>query len=50
MAKKFLGVLLMILVIPQIAFASWWNPFGWGIFHKADTKTQILENLEIVSP
>ncbi|MCX6722034.1 MAG: hypothetical protein NTY04_02505 [Candidatus Staskawiczbacteria bacterium] len=41
-------ILVSFLLVPTIAFASWWNPFSWGIwnniFHKADTKTQILEN------
>ena len=40
--------LLSFLIFPTVALASWWNPFSWGIwnniFHKADTKTQILEN------
>lgn len=26
-----------------MTFAAWWNPFTWGIFHKADTKTEVLE-------
>jgi chromosome segregation ATPase len=50
--KKFLLVCLTISIVcfalPQVAFASWWNPFSWNvwknIFHKADTKTQVLEN------
>lgn len=35
---------VIAFIVPQIALASWWNPFSWNIFHKADTKTQILEN------
>ena len=28
--KKYLLVLLLIVfIIPSIAFASWWNPFSW---------------------
>lgn len=42
--KKYLLVLfLSALIIPQITFAAWWNPFTWKIFNKANTKTQILE-------
>lgn len=45
--KKYLSVLFLILFIPSVAFASWWNPFSWfngWTFHKTDTQTQILEN------
>src|SRR3989344_2683167 len=46
---KFLIVLLVFsFIIPQIALGAWWNPFSWNIwnniFHRADTKTQVLEN------
>lgn len=37
-------VLLFVILIPQVASASWWNPFSWKIFHRVDTKTQTLEN------
>jgi len=23
---------LILLIVPQVAFAAWWNPFTWGIF------------------
>ncbi len=46
--KFFIILLLVCFIVPQIAFASWWNPFSWNIwnniFHRSDTKTQILEN------
>lgn len=46
--KFFILLLVISFVVPQITFASWWNPFSWGIwnniFHKTDTKTQVLEN------
>jgi hypothetical protein len=29
MKKYFFFLLLMILIAPSIAFASWWNPFSW---------------------
>lgn len=42
--KKYLTALVLVaMIVPQVALASWWNPFSWGIFHKTDTKTQILE-------
>jgi hypothetical protein len=27
-------LIIIILLIPQITFASWWNPFSWNIFKK----------------
>ena len=43
--KKYLSILfLTVLIIPSVAFASWWNPFSWNIFHRTNTKTQIIEN------
>lgn len=44
MKKYFYTLLLIALITPSIAFASWWNPFSWGIFHRTDTKTEVLEN------
>lgn len=35
---------LVFLIVPQIALAAWWNPFSWSIFHRSETKTQVLEN------
>ena len=37
-------VLFVVMVIPNLAFASWWNPLTWKIFYRTDTKTQVLEN------
>mgnify|MGYP001580904712 CR=1 FL=1 len=31
------------MVIPQITFAAWWNPFTWKIFYKTE-KVSELEN------
>jgi hypothetical protein len=42
--KKFLLILLTITLLPQVAFAAWWNPLSWKIIKKTDSKTQILEN------
>jgi len=32
--KKLIPILLFTLIIPQIVFAAWWNPFSWSIFHR----------------
>ncbi|MEK7081819.1 MAG: hypothetical protein AAB905_01270, partial [Patescibacteria group bacterium] len=34
--RKFLIILILsALIIPQITFAAWWNPFTWKIFKRA---------------
>jgi len=42
------SLIVLAFIIPQIAFAAWWNPIswfgGWSFFHRTDTKTQVLEN------
>ena len=43
MKKYFLALLLIILIAPSVAFASWWNPFSWNIFnHKTQTTTVVV--------
>ncbi len=45
MSKKiFLAPLIIIsLLAPQVAFASWWNPFSWTFFKKkSSTNTTII--------
>ncbi len=34
---------LILFIVPQVTFAAWWNPFAWGIFHKTDKNTELLE-------
>lgn len=38
------GITLAGLMLPQIVFAAWWNPFTWGTPKESDSKTQVLEN------
>jgi len=55
MKKYLLVLLLVIFIIPSIAFASWWNPFSWfenWTFHKTEitqpaipTGSQSLQDL-----
>lgn len=50
--KKYLSVLLLIVfIVPSVAFASWWNPFSWKIFHKKEVvkiETPVIDiNAEI---
>jgi len=30
--KIFITLIIVSFIVPQIAFASWWNPFSWKIF------------------
>jgi SHS2 domain-containing protein len=51
--KKFIPILVLCTIIPQLAFASWWNPLSWKIFKKSDTKTQIInveKDIKSISP
>ncbi|MDO8589976.1 MAG: hypothetical protein Q7R69_01765 [bacterium] len=32
--KKIIPIILLAIIIPQVAFAAWWNPFTWRIFNK----------------
>lgn len=42
--KKILPIIVLALIVPHIALASWWNPFSWNVFRKSESKTQVLEN------
>ena len=47
MRKYILTLVLAFTIIPQIAFASWWNPIswfdGWNQNNQSKNNTQILE-------
>jgi hypothetical protein len=40
--KRLVPILLIAILLPQVALASWWNPLSWKIFYKKDVKTEIL--------
>lgn len=44
--KKYLSLLAFLMIIaPSVAFASWWNPFSWGIFSSvfhSSKETQVV--------
>ena len=40
MKKYFFVLFLIIFIIPQIALASWWNPFSWKIWRIFDQTPQ----------
>ncbi len=46
MKKYFLFTLTLILIVPSIAFASWWNPFSWFNSWSFDKKV----STEVVQP
>lgn len=35
MKKNFLLIMVALVIVPQVAFASWWNPFTWKIFQRS---------------
>ncbi|KKS58615.1 MAG: hypothetical protein UV24_C0019G0019 [Candidatus Nomurabacteria bacterium GW2011_GWA2_42_41] len=35
MKKLLISVVAVTLIVPQVAMASWWNPFTWKIFSKS---------------
>ena len=41
MKKYFLALFLLTFIVPSIAFASWWNPFSWSMFHKKEVTPQV---------
>lgn len=44
MKKYITSLFIIILIIPSIAFASWWNPLSWNIFsflHKKEATPQV---------
>jgi micrococcal nuclease len=45
--KKILPIILLAFIIPQIAFAAWWNPFTWKIFQK---QTVPVEKVSTTKP
>lgn len=48
--KKYISILLLVIfIVPSIAFASWWNLGSWGIFsflHKKESsrQTPVVDN------
>ena len=37
-------LIITIVLVPQITFASWWNPLSWNIFsflHKKEVVPQV---------
>lgn len=42
--KKYISALLLILlIIPSVALASWWNPFSWKVFHRKEKAEIAIE-------
>src|SRR3989344_7398262 len=35
--KTLFLVLVGLLIVPQVTFAAWWNPFTWNVFNRAKT-------------
>ena len=45
-----ISLLVVIALIPQITFASWWNPASWRVWNifkaSKETQVEIIEYLE----
>ena len=46
--KTLIFVLVGLLIVPQVTFAAWWNPFTWGISKRV--QTQQAEVKKVVQP
>lgn len=43
--KKYLSIFVVLMIVaPSVAFASWWNPFSWSIFNRIFNKTEVVES------
>ena len=42
--KRLMPLLLIVTLIPQVAFAAWWNPLSWKFFNRIFTpKNEVVE-------
>lgn len=49
MKKNLLVLLLAVMIVPSVAFASWWNPFSWNVWNKLfDKKETITVDQQVV--
>lgn len=49
--KGILIILAISFILPQVTYASWWNPFSWKIFHKSsEVKIENPINLPVNRP
>ena len=48
MKKYIVSMFILTLVIPSIAFASWWNPFSWN--WKALFNSPVKNETQVISP
>lgn len=39
--KKYIFTIAILSIVPSVAFASWWNPFSWGIFSSSQPNPQV---------
>lgn len=52
--KTFVTIAITLLIVPQLAFASWWNPFSWSIFsflfdREPKAETVVLPSSNVVA-
>ena len=47
MKKIIITIFAVLIIIPSVAYASWWNPFTW--FKKSPEKTIVAKKVEVVN-
>lgn len=54
MKKNLLLIVVTLMIVPQVTFASWWNPFTWSIFSSvfhSKNQTQVVNTVtQLQSP
>jgi hypothetical protein len=48
--KRLAVLILCLLVIPQFALASWWNPFTWKIFRRNAPAPVVVVDTPVTTP
>lgn len=43
MKKYLIGIVFVLLLVPSIVSAAWWNPFSWRIFNKKEVPVAIIQ-------
>jgi len=48
--KRLIPLFCVAILVPQMAFAAWWNPFSWKIFTRIFTpRTEVVEVIPIAT-
>ena len=50
MKKTILILIFGLIIVPQITFAAWWNPFTWNMFNKPIRTTETTHSIASSTP